>query len=396
MKEILCIANSPLSLNNANGKFLRNYLKSYNDNELASFYISSEPTDNKIDSFQITNIQALFPFFKAKNSDNGNSHINTHTPLKHLIRYLIWNTRLWEITGFWKWAKALAPKYIAFVLGDNPYLMKLAIKCSKKFNAKIVVFVAEDYPIKNHNYLQKSKKMGFLFRFFKKLLLSKTKKLFQHSSLVVFNTPYLMNDYVDKFHITYPVVFFPPADCKIIRTETKSKSILYAGNLGLGRDKALREFATECFDYDNEIIIDVFSKVSNDQKLFLESCQNIIVHDYISNDELINRIKTANVLLHIEEGNEYNKMDLKHAFSTKIANNIFMGNKCILYAPKELDESKYFLQYLPNNIATSKSEIKKVLSFVYENPNSETPFKVKLNHDPNSIPKSIRNLIDTL
>ena len=53
--KILCLTNSPVSFDNANGKFIRNYLYNLKPDEICNFYVSGEKQDENIDSFCISN-----------------------------------------------------------------------------------------------------------------------------------------------------------------------------------------------------------------------------------------------------------------------------------------------------------------------------------------------------
>lgn len=368
MEKILCITSDPISLNNPNGKFIRNYLHSFDDNELANFYISTNEKDNQIDSFNVTDKIALLSIYKRKTklvkkiSENkiDNSIRKQKNAFKHICRYLVWNLGFWKKTGFSSWLNSIQVKHLVVPITDNPYLLKLSRKIAKCKKIDITLFIGENYPIKNYDYLKQKNKMGLFYRFFKKLMMHQTAKILNEAKCTIFNSDLIKEQYINtkSFKIKKFFVFYPPADViEVKKRKIDFYSILYAGNLGVGRLEKLLEFSNEIYRFDKNFKIYVYSKLDSKLILKLQYANNIQYMGYVNNDKLNQILLNSNILLHIESDSEYYKKDLETAFSTKIANNIVYGNNFLLYAPQCLAESSFFVKYCPENYVYKKEDI---------------------------------------
>ncbi len=406
--KLLIISNNLFSYNNANGKFLRNYLASFSDSEICNFYISND--HESTESFEVFNVTDKIALDKLllkrdpkevkENPPTSNENISNHqTALKHLLRYFVWNFGAWKKCGFKKWIREQQPTHIVAIMGNNPYLLKISYKLAKKLNIPLITFICEDYPLKNYDFIEKKYKKSLSFSIFRRLLKKYTNKLIAKSNLIVFNTDEIKEAYSNTYNVRNSIVCYPPSQIapKDIENYTP-QNFLYAGNLGLGRIDALIEFANCLKNYDPTLKINVYSKVSDKDTLKIKATNNIVIHPFVSNEQLMTIINESGAILHIEYDSEYNKKDLKYAFSTKLADMICSGRRILLYAPKGMSESEYFSKYLPNNIATSKKELKDVLNYVLsENYDFTAQIDLaKKNHNINVTSSLIRKEIEKI
>lgn len=372
--KLLCITNNPISLNNANGKFVRNYLYSFREDELCNFFITNEEGAKNISSFNITNNEAFkktvsFGFYKKKNKKLSNNGLikNTSSPLKHILRYFIWNLGLWKSSNFNKWLRQNEPTHIILAIADNPYLIKFAVKLSKKLSIPLINIIGENYSIKCYDYLSKKNKMSLTYKIFKKILKRHTTNAILFAKENIFNSEEIMNEYINEYGKIKSIKLYPPADnISTKRVKIEKNSVLYAGNLGLGRDMALIEFAKALYVFDPKKVIYVYSKIDKSIAEKIAKEKNIKYMGFITNNQLNKKIMSSELLIHVEHKSPYNLIDLKTAFSTKIANNIFYGNKFLIYSPKTLAQTEFFIKYLPNNVATNVNEIFEKLQILYK------------------------------
>lgn len=398
--KLLCITNNPISLNNANGKFIRNYLYSFKEDELCNFFITNEESAENISSFSVTNNEVFkktitLGLYKNRNKKSSNNGLikNTSSPLKHIIRYLIWNLGFWKTSSFRDWLKENKPTHIVLAVADNPYLIKIALKYSKKFSIPIINIIGENYSIKCYDYLSRKFKMSIFYKIFKKLLQKYTKKVVLSAKQNIFNSNEIENEYIQEYGDIKGIKIYPPAD-EIVKKQISivKDTVLYAGNLGLGRDIALFEFAEKLYDFDPKKIIYVYSKIDQAVIDKINKTKNIKYMGFISNEQLNEKLLNSELLIHVEHETPYNLIDLKTAFSTKIANNIFYGNKFLIYSPKTLAQTEFFIKYLPNNVATNKNEIINILKLVYEK-QQKIPFEVLKLLDIKITSKFVKELI---
>ena len=143
------------------------------------------------------------------------------------------------------------------------------------------------------------------------------------------------------------------------------RTIVYGGNLGIGRHKALIEIGEALQYIDENLRIDVYGK-SDDQGVIdeLNSSKGVNYVGMIPYQELQKKTKEARLLVHVESTKPYYLRDIKYGFSTKIADSLASGIPFFVYASDELTS----VQYLKDNncaiIATDREQLVRQLKMV--------------------------------
>ena len=375
--KILVISNNLLSENNANGKFVYNYLRAFSVNELCNFYISNDEvtTSDIRNVFNVTNEEALTAFkkigFIKERSKNSQSNVSDgsktikKSAFKHLIRFIVWNTGFWKKYGFNEWIKEQKPTHIFSIMGDNPYLLKVAIKLSNKLKVPHFFLVGEDYPLKEYDYIKGTFKSNFIYKLFHNLLFKYSKKLLNKSKKVIFNSNDIMEAYLSKIEIekTKTEVIYPLSMViKYDRSDEKD-GFLYAGNLSNNRVLALQSFASKIEQMGIKSNLYICGKADKEVLKIIGNSKNIVYLGCFSNTELSDIIGNFKVLIHAEYGSKYNVLNLKYAFSTKLTEMICSNKRFAIYAPAGIAESNYFLKNMPSNIATTEFNLEKVIHY---------------------------------
>lgn len=404
--KILIVSNDLMTKNNNNGKVIANYFSAFSKNEICQFYLTGESDANcDFEMFSVTDKAALISFLTLgikKNTQvsdvgsqsNGGKAIKNKNAFKALIRFCVWNSGLWISKKFKNWLIQQKIDCVFLMVGDNPYLMKLSMKISKKIGCKIILQIGEDYPLKEYDYFNRKLHPSLSYRLFHSLLFRLTKKIIDRSSLILFNSNYIKEDYLKFFKINNSLVLPQASSFNKKPLRNNALNIVYAGNLGLGRLDALNTFAHILNKEKPDVKIDVYSNIVLSNETRKAISPNIVFHGYLSNEELEKEIANSFALLHIEKNDDYNKLDLKNAFSTKIADMICSNKRIILFAPKELAESKYFMENLPKNYASSEGELPSLLSYIYSPSYSfDEQNKLSLIHNSNTVSSSFRELL---
>lgn len=407
--KILSISNNLLSLNNANGKFCRNYLHSFKDDELASFYISNDIKleNEKIDSFNYTDRDVLRDFLHKKHTIESNQEygkkekkVNKRSALVRTIRYFIWKIVFRKNDNFKKWIENIKPTHIIITAGDNPYLFLLARKLKKKFNSKLIIICGENYSLKKYNYLKCKYHRNISFLWFQNILRRNTRKAFKDSDLVIFNSDSIKDLYEKKMKFQKSIVVYPlSANRYIDAYDPLNNDIVYAGNLGVGRAEALVNFSNILKNIDNKHKLKVYGKATNEQIELLKKGSNIEYKGIVTNDELVDIVNRSWLLLHVESFDEYRRIDLEYAFSTKLSDLISSNDRFFMFAPDCYVESKFFISYLRAHIALNENELTNILSelLVQKKPFSfDDNSKLRAAMDINKNGKHIRDLISNL
>lgn len=407
--KILSISNNLLSLNNANGKFCRNYLHSFGDDELASFYISNDIKleNEKIDSFNYSDADVLRDFLHKKHTIESNQGygkkekvVNKKSAFVRIIRYFIWKIVFRKNVNFNKWIENVKPTHIVITVGDNPYLFLLARKIKKKFNSKLIIICGENYSLKKYNYLKCRYHKNLSFLLFQNILRHNTRKTFKESNLVIFNSNSIKNLYEKKMKFQRSIVVYPlSANRYIDAYDPLNKDIVYAGNLGVGRAETLVNFSNVLNEVDDKHKLMVYGKATKEQIELLKKGSNIEYRGIVTNNELIEILNRSWLLLHVESFDEYRKIDLEYAFSTKLSDLISSNDRFFVFAPDCYIESKFFIKHLRTHIALNKKELNTVLSELVK---QKKPFsfddngQLRATMDINKNGKYIRDLISNL
>lgn len=360
-----------MSKNNNNGKVLSEYLSSFKNEELCQFYTANEEKNVLFPTLNITDLDVLNKYklmphkTKGQTSATGkDEHIIRKTPFKQIIRFCLWNFSYSTNKKIKKFFEHERPTHICLFLGDTPHLIKIAYKLSKKYKLKLIVFCGEDYTLKKYNYIQPKKKRTISFLLFMSLLKRMTRKLFNTSDLVIFNSNDLRQEYSTVYSIKKSAVYYQTSSLILNMETNEDKNVLYTGNLSLGRDDTLVEFSKALYLVDSNYTLDVYGNATESSIRKFAECPNIRYFGYVDYDTLISVISKSSILLHVEKNTPYNIVDLKHAFSTKIADLILSNKKFIFYAPAELFETKYMKMIANEYVSTSYNELIKTIKNV--------------------------------
>ena len=370
-ERILCISNDPISKDNANGKFIRLYLDAFPDNSIYSFFISEKyHFDYDSHFFNVTDSDLLNYLKKrGEHSKRSNNYSNAKnkTPLKYLARYFLWRIIRWERKGFYEWISNFNPTSIVCIMGSNPYLLRLAVELSKKYSLPLYLFIGEDYPLKKYDFISKKTKMSLSYKMFKKLLVKYAKKIMLQSNDIVYNSQALKNEYESLFKIKKGIVIYPLSDfsAPIQEKHNKIKIILYAGNLRIGRSSELVKIAKHIKQENIGIDFLVCGSGEKDDIDLIKSCDAIKYLGLLNNEEMLKIMKDADLLIHVEANTEYNSVNTRFAFSTKIADFVVSQIPFFVYCPPNTLIEDYLRKYYPERVATSEPELYSKLNLLF-------------------------------
>ena len=94
----------------------------------------------------------------------------------------------------------------------------------------------------------------------------------------------------------------------------------------------------------------------------LNEDNGIILHEPVSYDKLQKEIDNSEFVVHVESFDEDIVLDLKYAFTTKIADMLASGRCPVVYGPDEIASIKYFKDTNSGCVISSKDSLQKMLS----------------------------------
>ena len=371
--KILIISNASLNQSDSNGRTILRLVDCFGKEQKTQFYTYGNPDFNECNSFyHVSDRDALHSLlkFETKNGEVDTSSVisavssqtkkkGKKTPLKMLIREVVWKYGRWNNKYLKKWINDVSPSCILVVAGDNCFTLDLARNIAKEKNIPIFLYSTEEYPFKDYNFV--TKRFSLFYLIWRRKLLKAYKRIEKFVRNGVFNSEALAKLYESKYSYNCSCIYQSSnidfvENCHIQNTPVVS----YLGNLGLNRHKALIEIANVLSGICPEAKLNIYGNANETVKKTLEEKPNIILHGFVSYDEVVRVIHNSTLLIHAEYNDPFYNRDLKYAFSTKITDSVCSGTPFLIYAPIEYEETLF----LKNNKCAFVANNRKELEFV--------------------------------
>lgn len=381
--RLLIIANSAMNESSSNGRTLMNLLSEFKADELAQFYINGTPDFSCCKHYyHISDNMAVKSVVKPSFRKSIQGKVNpcdTHEKVKSTaqqskkiakscrnkyIRSLIWSTQRWWTADFEKFLDEFSPDAVLLYAGDAPFMYDIARAIAKKRRIPLYMYNCENYVLKEVLYAS-AKKHSIWHILLKNRLKKAYSRFMKDVKYCFYITEYLENQYQLVFpHHGKSHAVYTAANMKDYRNEhikPDNFTLLYCGNLGVGRPLALLSLANVLYSVDPDAKLKIFGAFTDQEsEEQLTGCPNVIFGGRISYDQVLEETKNCSMVIHCE--NPERVKNLQSAFSTKLADYLSCGVPMIIYAIREYP----FVQYLEENhaahIAADEAELKTVLS----------------------------------
>ena len=377
--KILIYSNNCFSKTNSNGRTLAKLLEGYPKENIAQFYIQyDEPEFEKFDNyFQVTDSEALSSFIRKNHVGKRVVKVECNreqlkykrkskkrTPLRMLLRELIWKSGKWRGEEYNSWVESFAPDVVLIQAGDNAFLLKIATDLAKKKNIPLIVYNTEGYYFKKKNYMKDSGLSAVLYPLFRTQFKKQFKKTMGVASCVVYNCDLLKEDY-DKHFENQSYVIYNSSDIitgKKREIKGGKLTISYLGNLGVGRHESLIEIAQALKEINPNYKLDIYGNIPSDEiREAFNSCTAIDYKGFLPYKDVVMVMNKSDILIHTENFSKFYREDLKYAFSTKIADCLKTGICFFNYAPEELASTQYLIKNKAACVVTEKAKLEEQL-----------------------------------
>ena len=186
---------------------------------------------------------------------------------------------------------------------------------------------------------------------------------------------------------------------KIINEPIK---LIYAGKFYCGRWKVLSEIAKAIREINNDgikLILEIYTKdiPTNKQNKLLNDGKNTFIVGAVSQEELKNIYKKADIALHVESKDIKNRLITRFSFSTKIIDCIFSRCAVMAYCWNKQSGWTYLKRENAGICVSNYDELKKCLNNICINKEliNEYSYKAYIcgnkNHDKRRIQKVLLN-----
>lgn len=355
-KRVLLLANNPLSDTNSNGRTLKNFFFPEDRERLAQFYIQGKKTahDTCASFFRVSDGEVFRAFFFRKEvgsvvlpsaadaapSPNGNAHRIKRTPLTMLLRNFFWNRRAWR-DRFDAWVEAFSPEIVLLQAGDSPFMYRLAVELSQKRSIPLVIYNSEDYYFKRHNFMRSRGISSIFFPLFMQKLRKALRKAIDQASISVYITEDLKDTYDAEFSSKSTYIYTATEVVPQAGTAAEG-TFSYLGNLGLNRHLGLIRIAEALQRISPEYTLDVYGRAPSEEvERALTECAAIRYRGLVDYPTVRRVMGDSTLLFHAESFEEFYRRDIRHGFSTKIADSLASGSCFVIFAPPELSCTKY-------------------------------------------------------
>lgn len=413
--RVLVISHNCFSKSGSNGRTLGNLFTDWPKDSLSQFYISNEVPDSDVcdQYFRVTDVEALKAFYKGakvgkvikkettvvKGEDRVLNNLykrhRARTPFNYIVRNFIWDSKRWKSKEFEKWVNEFNPEIVLLQLGDYAFFIRMALGLASERNIPLVIYNSEDY------YFKDKKSLSPLYNYFRKDYKDQYRKLISYATHSVYNSEMLQQTYQKEFQHQSSVVM-TSTDVKPIENKKNNDKlkVSYLGNLGVGRHSSLIEIANALQEVVHDAQLDIYGNLPNEEvEKSLRECQGIRLKGFVSYDEVVHILVTSDLVVHAENFSDFHQWDLRHAFSTKIADSIASGNCFFVYAPENMACTRYLVKHNIACVVTKKENLKNSLEKVIKNESVREKYVsnalevVAKNHQINKNASKFKNIL---
>lgn len=355
--RVLVISHNSFSASKNNGKTLGALFGGWPSARLAQLYFYPEEPDWAVckQFFRITDIEIFNKFF-FRSTKRGAPVLNAEPPRSvnspirrffkgesqkasdtlFVLRDILWALVGWESQELEKWLNDFAPTDIFFVPGQSCFSYRIAIAIAMSRKIPLHLYFTDDYIIEHDKLLPQSLIKYLAVRYYMRRALRMIGIKFAISELMA-------DIYGDKFGCKFHVLRYTPALGRASNSDRGGAPfrMVYAGNLGLSRWKAICEVAdavAAILGPGSTGALEVYSAVGVPQRVIREFRKRPAIHfgGILSPDDLGRRMNAASCLLHVESFDRSARRLTRFSLSTKIPQYLALG-KCILaYGPAEV------------------------------------------------------------
>jgi len=373
----LIISHNCFSKTGSNGRTLGNFFIGWPKEALAQFYINNEIPDSSVcdNYFRVTDTEVLKALYKGSRvgrivkketiiDDKEDVSLKNlykkhrkRTSFNYIVRNLIWNSNKWKSRKFKEWIDEFNPNVVLLQVGDYEFMFKIALSIAKERKIPLIVYNSEDY------YFKDQKSLSPMYLYYRNQFKKQFEKLMAYSAHSIYNSEMLQETYNKRFdHKSTVIMTATEITPDKIENKNKRFIISYLGNLGVGRHEPLIEVAEALREVAPGVCLDIYGKIPSEEvEQALRACNGIRLKGFVSYDEVIRVMKHSDLLVHAENFSEFYQWDLKHAFSTKIADSLASGTCLFVYAPENMACIKYLRENKSAYVITNKKDLNESL-----------------------------------
>ena len=281
---------------------------------------------------------------------------------KLFVRDIIWKVGKWKSKALNDFLAEFNPQIILYEMSGYPHLNRIIRYAIKKTGAKGIGWFCDD----NFTYKQ-SQRLGY--KMFRTVQKKSLKKLVKDTSAFFAVIEKTKREADEVFNINCGILTKPFKPLTEEFTEYSASdpiSVLYTGNLGVGRLETLKTVA-DAVSENKSFRLDVYTNtyLSEKEKSYFNK-ERVKLYPAVCQKDVLSLQRAADILLFAESVKE-NEKTARLSFSTKITD-YYAAGKCIL-AMGNIDLAP--IEELKTNdcaiVVTNEKELKEKLSEIENN-----------------------------
>lgn len=382
-KRVLIISNNALNKANSNGRTLMNLFCSEDSESLAQFFLQGEPDFEACKNyFSASDSAVLKAVLKRRSAGRAVEKSEPQSqampesgkvkkkmpknPLTMLIRNFFWSRKCWR-KNFYNWVDGFKPECVLFQAGDAPFLYNISLEIARKYGVPLVIYNSEDYYFKDYNYFRDSGITGAFYPTFRSILKKAVKKALDYAAISVYISEDLKDTY-DKEFGKNSVAIYTATEVEPAFAENKKPVFSYLGNLGVNRHIGLVKIAKALNKINPDYKLDVYGKISDDNiKQAFDACDALNYCGLVGYERVKEVIAESLLVFHTESTDPFYCRDIRHGFSTKIADSLASGTCFVIFAPEMLSCTRYIRQNECGCVITDEAELEAALKEIIGN-----------------------------
>lgn len=259
-------------------------------------------------------------------------------------RNILWEISNWRTKELDKFVEQFDPDIIFGTLTYMPNINKLMVYLKNKFNKPLVTYAWDDvYSLKQYSLSP----LYWLRRFIQRQAI---RNCVRECSYMYTITELLQREYSELLNIECKMLYKGYKFVGNMPEYPKNKFIklLFMGNMGGGRWKMLKKIVKSLDKInENEVQVELFIyslTPRNDKITNALTRKYSHIMDVIPSSEVINTMRSADVLIHVEPNNIKDRLSLRASFSTKLVDYFYSG-RCIYAVGGHTASMEYLERY---------------------------------------------------
>lgn len=416
--RVLVVSNNSFSKTSSNGRTLGNLFKGWPKDFLAQFCLSSDGPDFEVcnNYFCVSDravLKSLLRFKPVDPDDLTDFKPTAHsaiprnrilrTPVKSILRHLMWSLGVWRGKRLWQWLDAFSPEIVLLQSGDTAFMHDIALMIARKKQTKLFFFNTEGIYFMKKNYLPHGNFDSLFFPIYRCIYNHSYSRAMHGTSYAVYLNDMLKEDNDAVFSVPSEVIYTSSSLRQSLRPfNSQSPVFVYFGNFGFNRPMALLQVAQVLREIDPAFRLHIYGQASTEIQATFDSVENIDFHGFVNYDDIIKIIDQSDVLFHVESQEKRYSESLRYGFSTKIADCLASGKAFVYFASPDIAGAQYLKRTGAGWVVSNVEDLKATIVNLLKNEKERTMgiersvMTAKKNHDIETLSRKFQLILQSL